>query len=341
MTKRHRHSDRRADQAFRRDHRGGQPLDGGAPGPHLRAAGAERLRQDYHHGNAAWRAEADGGQLPVRPRTDVPPLAKLTSLRAAAALRIGLATLVMSFVLACGPPPPSDIAFVRWHDDVNFEIYVMNADGSGQTRLTDDPGFDGSPSWSPDGSRIAFQSFRDGDGIPNPEIYVMNADGSGQTRLTDNPGFDGSPSWSPDGGLIAFQSERDKNPDIYVMNADGSGQIRLTDDPEADWSPSWSPDGSRIAFESDRDGNFEIYVMNADGSGQTRLTDDPAYDGSPSWSPDGQRIAFDSVRDENSEIYVMNADGSGQTRLTDNPATDGSPSWSPQSVPGSRATPAP
>ena len=61
----------------------------------------------------------------------------------------------------------------------------------------------------------------------------------------------------------------------------------------------------------------------------------------PSWPPDGQRIAFASLRDENSEIYVMNADGSGQTRLTDNPAADGSPSWSPQSVPGSRATPAP
>ena len=64
-------------------------------------------------------------------------------------------------------------------------------------------------------------------------------------------------------------------------------------------------------------------------------------DGSPSWSPDGGRIAFDSLRDGNGEIYVMNADGSGQTRLTDNPASDGSPSWSPQSVPGSRATPAP
>ena len=147
--------------------------------------------------------------------TPQPWWAKLTSLRAAAAPRIGLATLVMLFVLACEPPSPSDIAFERWHDG-NSEIYGMSADGSGQTRLTNNPVLDGSPSWSPDGGRIAFDSLRDGNG----EIYVMNADGSGQTRLTDDPGVDGSPSWSPDGSRIAFQSFRDgdANPEIYVMN---------------------------------------------------------------------------------------------------------------------------
>ena len=91
--------------------------------------------------------------------TPRPWRAKLTSLQAAAAPRIGLATLVMSFVLACGPPPPVEIAFVRWHD-FNPEIYGMSADGSGQTRLTDIPVPDGSPSWSPDGDRIAFDSLR-------------------------------------------------------------------------------------------------------------------------------------------------------------------------------------
>ena len=124
--------------------------------------------------------------------TPQPWWAKLTSLRAAAAPRIGLATLGMFSALACEPPSPSDIAFERWHDG-NSEIYGMSADGSGQTRLTNNPVLDGSPSWSPDGGRIAFDSLRD----ENPEIYVMNADGSGQTRLTDDPEYDGSPSWSP------------------------------------------------------------------------------------------------------------------------------------------------
>ena len=88
----------------------------------------------------------------------------------------------------------------------------------------DDPGFDRSPAWSPDGSRIAFESFRD----RNHEIYVMNADGSDVIQLTDNRGFDRSPAWSPDGSRIAFDSDRDGNDEIYVMNADGSGQTNLT-----------------------------------------------------------------------------------------------------------------
>ena len=222
-------------------------------------------------------------------------------------------------------PAAGKIAFVSGRDG-NFEVYVMNADGSGQTNLTNNPDVDFLPAWSPDGSRIAFESARDG----NPGIYVMNADGSGQTRLTDNPG-DLAPAWSPDGSRIAFTSDRDGNNEIYVMNSDGSGQTRFTDNPADDGLAAWSPDGSRIAFTSDRDGNFEVYVMNADGSGQTRLTDNPAFDGVAAWSPDGSRIAFNSDRDGNPEVYVINADGSNQTRLTNNPAFDvvDPAAWSP------------
>jgi uncharacterized caspase-like protein len=216
------------------------------------------------------------------------------------------------------------IAFFSFRDG-NREIYVMNADGTDQTRLTDNPAYDFSPAWSPDGARIAFASSRDG----NKEIYVMNADGSDQIRLTDNSAHDFDPAWSPDGARIAFASFRDGNYEIYVMNADGSDQTRLTDDPAHDSSPTWSPDGSRIAFDSNREGNWEIYVMNADGSDKTRLTDNSAYDSSPAWSPKGARIAFYSFRDGNYEIYVMNADGSDQARLTDDPAHDSSPTWSP------------
>jgi Tol biopolymer transport system component len=128
------------------------------------------------------------------------------------------------------------IAFTS-HRDGNGEIYVMNADGSGQTNLTGNPGSDRAPAWSPDGKRIAFVSDRDG----NMEIYVMNADGSGQARLTDNPAFDGGPAWSPDGTRIAFTSGDILSPEVYVMNADGSGQTRLTDNPAFDGGPAWSP----------------------------------------------------------------------------------------------------
>ena len=191
------------------------------------------------------------------------------------------------------------------------------------TRLTVHDAWDASPAWSPDGSRIAFNSDRDG----NTEVYAVYADGSGVARLTYNDAVDGDPAWSPDGRRIAFESTRDGNWEIYVMDADGSGVTRLTHNDAYDWSPAWSPDGRRIAFHSKRDGNREIYVMNADGSGVTRLTFDSAFDSGPNWSPDGRRIAFGSDRDGDFEVYVMNADGSGVTRLADNDG--GTPAWSP------------
>ncbi len=221
------------------------------------------------------------------------------------------------------------IVFTSYRDG-NGEIYVMNADGSGQTRLTNNTALDLEPSFSADGTKIAFTSYRDGNG----EIYVMNADGSGQTRLTNNTAEDNQPSFSADGTKIAFTSRRDGNSgiyrEIYVMNADGSGQTRLTSNADEDSQPSFGADGTKIAFTSYRDGNGgEIYVMNADGSDQTRLTNDTAEDIQPSLSADGTKIAFASYRDGTAlEIYVMTADGSGQTRLTNNTATDNQPSFS-------------
>ena len=220
---------------------------------------------------------------------------------------------------------PRQIAFSS-NRDGNPEIYVMNADGSGVTRLTDHPGEDWDPKWSPDGQQIAFNSDRAG----NMAVYVMNADGSDVTRLTDHPARHWQPDWSPDGQQIAFTSDRDGNMAIYAMNADGSDVARLTDHPARHWQPAWSPDSQQVAFTSDRDGKLEeIYVMNADGSGVTRLTDHPGKDRDPKWSPDGQRIAFVSDRDGSLEIYVMNADGSDVEQLTDNFDHDYAPAWSP------------
>src|SRR5216117_1854859 len=111
----------------------------------------------------------------------------------------------------------------------------MNADGSDPRNLTNNPGGDDTPAWSPDGTRIAFTSARDG----NWEIYVMNADGSNATRLTDNGAQ--MPAWSPDGTRIAFTSARDGNWEIYVMNADGSDPRNLTNNPAADGGAAWRP----------------------------------------------------------------------------------------------------
>ena len=226
----------------------------------------------------------------------------------------------------------------------NWELYVMNADGSGQRRLTRDPAIDNGATWSPDGRQLLFHRapvFRRA--LPRSVgLWVMNADGSGQRRLA---AATGAAAWSPDGRMIAYSRGTGDAREIYVMNADGSGQRRLTHSPGMDLLPTWSPDGRKIAFVSRRErcpgvadnrvayvcGNAEIYVMNADGTGQRNLTRSPAYGyySSAAWSPDGRKMAFVSDRDGNAEIYVMNADGSAQRRLTRNPASDGGPVWSP------------
>ena len=208
----------------------------------------------------------------------------------------------------------------------NCSTAVTLTVASGVTRLTNNPGADGEPAWSPDGRKIAFVSDRDG----NYDIYVMNADGSGVTQLTNDAIAARDPDWSPDATKVVFASVRDGNSEIYVMNADGSGAVNLTNHSADDSDPAWSPDGSRIAFSSVRDGNWEVYVMNADGTGVTNLTNHSAGDLHPAWSPDGTRVSFRTSRDGNSEIYVMNADGSGAVNLTNHSAQERNPpTWSP------------
>ena len=136
-----------------------------------------------------------------------------------------------------------------------YEVYLMDTDGSNAVRLTTNSAYEQSPYWSPDGTKLAFVSERNGD----REVYVMNADGTGQTNLTNaTSSWDSDPAWSPDGTKIAFASDRGGNFDIYVMNSDGSGQVLLASDPGFDRGPHWSPDGTKIAFVTYRDGNGEI-----------------------------------------------------------------------------------
>lgn len=218
------------------------------------------------------------------------------------------------------------IAFTSDRDG-NQEIYVMDANGSNQTDLSNNTANDLKPAFSADGTRIVFVSERDG----NDEIYVMNADGTGQTRLTNDPGLDDRPSFSPDGSKIVFTSDRNGFNQIFVMNADGTSPTPITNSPAGDFTPRYSPDGSKIVFTSLRDNtDFEIYVMDANGSNPIRLTNNTVADRVPTFSPDGATIAFTSTRDNaQDEIYIMNADGSGATRLTNNSVSDNRPWFSP------------
>jgi len=180
---------------------------------------------------------------------------------------------------------------------------------------------EGMASWS----RIAFQSFRDG----NWEIYVADGNGSNQTRLTYHEAADVYPRFNRGCTRLVFASNRTGNYEIYSMNPDGSGVMQLTSNDSTDTSPTWSPDGGSIAFTSYRDGQPEIYVMSADGSSQMRLTRYNGYDGQPAWSPDGGRIAFVSNRIYGTPlIWRINLANYSVGVLADKPYSQ-NPCWSP------------
>jgi WD40 repeat protein len=200
-------------------------------------------------------------------------------------------------------PDGAKIAFTSWRGG-NPGIYVMNADGSGQTRLSD-AAIESEPDWSPDGSRIAFTR-RDGD---LADIWIMDATGENAVRVTSDPAVESEPAWSPDGTRIAFiRANGDGSSRLYVMNADGSGIQPRTDENlwRTRWSPQWSPDGDDIAVAaSDCVGcDWEIQLVAADGSIEPR-TISRGTARELSWSPDGEWVAFAT----GASIWSTSADG--------------------------------
>lgn len=187
------------------------------------------------------------------------------------------------------------------HGYRNTEIYVMDADGSNVRRLTHHEGWDAHPSWSNDGRRIAFDSWRDGAG----DIFVMDAaDGSGVVNLTNTDVEDAFPIWSPDGRHILFATRRnpDNQLDLYVMRADGSDVRQLTTS-GYNIPGGWSPNGRRILFQRDN----QVFVMEADGSGKTRLDAGSV----PRWSFNGRHISYS----RHNRPRIMDADGSSPRQL--------------------------
>ncbi|MGQ9599801.1 MAG: hypothetical protein ACUVWZ_10335 [Anaerolineae bacterium] len=236
-------------------------------------------------------------------------------------------------------PDGRRIAFVSFRDTLagkvnlgNGSLYILDFDpltgasAGSVRRVTDDQGYDGWPTWSPDGQRLAFHSNRGGDW----DIWVINEDGTGLTNLTRHPGDDRYPAWSPDGEKIAFTSERSGDQDIWIMNADGSNLVNLTATPGRDRYPMWSPDGRKLTFNTNRDGNQEIYIMNADGSDPTNLSRSPgSIEGLASWSPDGRKVVLYSDRAGSKDLYVVDLETGQWQNLTDHPASDEFCTWSP------------
>jgi serine/threonine-protein kinase len=220
-------------------------------------------------------------------------------------------------------PAVGAIAFSSQRDG-DFDIYGMHLDGSGRVRLSNDPGNEGGPRWSPDSSQIAYYGDSDGDF----EIYVMNADGSGVTQLTDNDVDDLYPSWSPDGASIAYTETRGEDAEVFVMNADGSGPTQLTENETDDRYPVFSPDGATIAFATAAEAGYDIVTMPSSGGDVTPLTSNDADDDAPDYAPDGATIVFSSDRQGgNYDIWQMDADGANPRRLATASREDAIPRW--------------
>jgi TolB protein len=200
------------------------------------------------------------------------------------------------------------------------------------------------PDWSADGSKLVFESTRDG----KFAIYTIQTDGSGLTKLTTGEANDEQPRWSRDGRQIVFISDRDGLTQLYLMDANGENQRRLTRGKEIDFLPELSPKNDLVVFMSQPEKGMavqDIYVIRIDGSGRRRLSEPNGSNESPRWSPDGKKILFsrtpmekkfykDISRQEmmairnSGEIYVMNRDGSGIKRLTNNQTKDCCAQWS-------------
>jgi TolB protein len=178
------------------------------------------------------------------------------------------------------------------------------------------------PAWSPDGSKLAFTSNRDG----NPEIYVMNRDGSGLRRMTNNPAVDVTPTWAPSGNQLAWVSDRTGAPHIYIMNADGTGQRALIN--EYCDRPTWSSGQfNEIAYAAKTGPGYDIKIYSF-GDGQSRrITDGIGTNESPAFAPNGRHIAFTSTRNGKSQIFTIDRTGENLRQIT-REGNNKYPNWS-------------
>jgi Tol biopolymer transport system component len=220
------------------------------------------------------------------------------------------------------------IVFVSQRDGSNH-IYVMNGDGSGQTRVTNNADEDVDPSWSPDGRSIVFTNRR---ASGESAIYKIGVDGTDLRRLTSSGVGVYAPAWSPDGRSIAYAvANRDatgktEQPHIWVMDADGSNQ-RVIASGASTTLPAWSPDGQRLAHIRDCPETCDpgpLWTMRADGSDEQEVFGSVRWDILPAWSPDGGRIAFVNGK----EVWAINWAGGERRKLTSSSDYDADPSWS-------------
>ncbi|MFH1146860.1 MAG: Tol-Pal system beta propeller repeat protein TolB [Pseudomonadota bacterium] len=248
------------------------------------------------------------------------------------------------------------------------EVFIADFDGDNPGMATSDRSIVLSPKISPDGSEIAFTSYREGTPIiyvkhlvtgkirklagfkgtnlspawspdgkslavslskeGHSQIFLLDRQGQIIRRLTENWGINVSPTWAPDGRQLAFVSDISGGPQIYVLDLQTMKQRRLTFEGKYNTAPEWSPRGDKIVYNSMRDSHFEICTIDVKSGKVDRLTSNSGNNENPSWSPDGRQIVFSSSRDGRPGLFVMFADGSGQRRILKTSGSETQPCWS-------------
>jgi TolB protein len=204
----------------------------------------------------------------------------------------------------------------------NYALAVADADGENEIVAVQGREPIISPSWSPDGGKVAYVSFED----RKPVIYMQDLVTGKRRVIANEKGSNSAPSWSPDGSKLAIALSKSGSYQVYIVNADGSGLRRLTNSNGIDTEPQFSADGQTIYFTSDRSGGPQIYKMSVNGGNATRVTFNGSYNISPRVSPDGKTLAWISQRDGGFSLYAMDLASGQELRLADG-ATE--PSFSP------------
>jgi TolB protein len=218
------------------------------------------------------------------------------------------------------------IAYVVQYSANRYELQIADADGANPQTALKSPEFIISPTWSSDGSSLAYVSFEKHKTV----VYVHNL-ATGQRKAVANyPGSNSGPAFSPDGKTLALVLTRDGNSEIYTVGLDGSNLRRLTFDPAIDTEPVFSPDGAWIYFTSDRSGGPQIYRMPAAGGDAQRITFNGDYNISPRVSPDGKTLAFVARRADQFQIAVLDLASEQQLTITDT-VRDEAPTFAPNS----------
>ncbi len=236
-------------------------------------------------------------------------------------------------------PPKPGIVFTSDRSE-NWDIYLIQPDGSGLTRLTDHPQVDADPDWSPDGSQIAFRSRRDG----SSDIFVMGSDGSSPLNLIndlpDSLDDEFAPRWNQDGETFSIYTDRFAPRGNCISGFHQIAMLRLQNGEYGidlfntiageQYSSTWSPDGRHLVFSSAcRLPGFQLYLYDTITGETQPLTDEPVSHTHPAWSHDGRYLAFTKNVNKNNEIFLLDLSTYDQVQITDHPAKDTMPSWSP------------